>query len=301
MNIAEVLAQLYEDGLGLPSGAAGGQQEGRPQQQPGAPTRDAGFARSQQFGGLGGAGQSLGPSLAGRPMSNQTGIRAVVSANVKIIVNEFNNSLIIQATEADYQFLLETIRQLDVLPRQVLIEARIYSVELRDDLSFGVAAFLQARGAATPGGEGQEPTSGGPPTTGQISAEGTLTVVTRTFLGQERQLEAVINALRTKTDVEIVEAPRLLALDGMQAQINVGAEVPVTTASFGDPLRAGSATSFVNSIQFRPTGVTLLIMPRISASGIVMMDLAIEVSSASGAALTPTIKPELCDHLSNCP
>ena len=30
-------------------------------------------------------------------------------------------------------------------------------------------------------------------------------------------------------------------------------------------------------------------MPRISASGIVTMDLAIEVSSASGAALTPTI------------
>ncbi len=65
--------------------------------------------------------------------------------------------------------------------------------------------------------------------------------------------------------------------------------MPVTTASFGDPLLAGSATNFVNSIQYRPTGVTLLIMPRISASGIVTMDLAIEVSSSTGQALTPTI------------
>ena len=287
MNIAGVLAQLYQDGFSLSSEGAGGQQGGW--QQPAAPTRDASFVPLQQFGGLGGSGQALGPSLAGRPMSNQTGIRAVVSENAKIIVNEFNNSLIVQATEVDYQFLLETIKQLDVLPRQVLIEAKIYSVELRDDLSFGVAAFLQERGAAMLSEGGQEPTSGGPATTGQISAEGTLSVMTRAFIGQGRQLEALVNALRSKTNVEIMEAPHLLALDGMQAQINVGAEVPVTTASFGDPLRAGSATAFVNSIQFRPTGVTLLIMPRISASGIVMMDLAIEVSSASGAALTPTI------------
>ena len=267
MNIAEVLAQLYQDGLGLPSSPSSAQdQEGRPQQ-PFAQRREPGFVSRQQ----------LGPSLAGRPMSTQSGILAVVSGNVKIIVNEFNNSLIIQATEADYQFLLLTIQQLDVLPRQVLIEVKIYSVELRDDLSFGVAAFLQERG-----------TTEGPATTGQISPEGALSFTTRTFFG-DRELQATINALRTKTNVEIVEAPRLLALDGMQAQINVGAEVPVTTASFGDPLRAGNANSFVNSIQFRPTGVTMLIMPRISASGIVAMDLAIEVSSATGAALTPTI------------
>ena len=275
MNIADVLAQLYQDGFGLPSGAAGQIQEGQPQQ-PTAQRREPGFVSPAQQ-----AFPQLGPSLVGRPMSTQSGVRAVVAANIKIIVNEFNNSLIIQATEADYQFLLQTIKQLDVLPRQVWIDARIYSVELRDDLSFGVAAFLQKRGAMTANGE--------PATTGQISPEGALSVATRTFIGRARELEAVINALRSKTDVQILEAPQLLAIDGMQAQINVGAEVPVTTSSFGDPLRAGTASAFVNQIQFRPTGTTLLIMPRISASGIVAMDLAIEVSSATGPALTPTI------------
>jgi general secretion pathway protein D len=102
-------------------------------------------------------------------------------------------------------------------------------------------------------------------------------------------LEVAITALRSKTNVEILEAPMILAMDGVQAQINIGAEVPVTTASFGDPLQGGSQNNFINSIQFRPTGVTMLIFPRISASGVVTMDLAIEVSSATGAALTPTI------------
>jgi general secretion pathway protein D len=97
-----------------------------------------------------------------------------------------------------------------------------------------------------------------------------------------------VNALRSKTNVEILDAPRVMALDGTPASINVGSEVPVTTASYGNPLQSGT-TNFINTIQFRPTGTTLLIVPRISASGIVTMDVVIEVSNATGPALTPTI------------
>ncbi len=296
-NIAEVLAQLYQDGTGLPSGPS---KEGEQQAQAQRPTREAGFLPPSQRGPMAGIRSELGPALTGRPGVRQAGVRAVVSGNVKIIVNEFNNSLIIQATEADYQFLLQTIRQLDVLPRQVILEARIYAVELRDELSFGVSAFLRERGSTTipdPENPGETITvpTGGSATTGEISAPsgespgGALRAATRAFIGLGRQLDAIIVALSSKTNVELLEAPRLLATDGMQATINVGAEVPVTTSSFGDPLRSGSAGAFINSIQFRPTGTTLLILPRISASGIVTMDLAIEVSSAVGQALTPTI------------
>ena len=269
-NIAEILGQLYQDGFGFAS-LQEGQAQGAQPQQPVRPPREP--ALSSAF-----RGGKLGPSLQGRPLSAQLGTRSVGGANLKIIVNDFNNSLIIQATEADYQLLLQTIKQLDILPRQVLIEAKLYSVELQDDLSFGVTAFLEAR-------EG----IGGPATVGQISSGGALSVATRAMIGGSRQLEAAIIALRSRTNVELLEAPRILAMDGIQASINVGAEVPVTTASFGDPLQAGSQTNFINSIQFRPTGVTLLILPRISASGIVTMDIAIEVSSAVGSTLTPTI------------
>jgi general secretion pathway protein D len=273
-NIASILSQLYQDGVAVPSAMGGAAQEGQAQQ----PVAEPGFVPAGQQGLQGRfRGSELGPSLTGRPMASGSDIRSVVSGNIKIIVNEFNNSLIIQATESDYQFLLLTIRQLDVLPRQVLIEAKIYNVELQDNLSYGVSAFLEAGDPAL-----------GPSTTGSI-LDGTLSATTTAFIGSSRQLRAVITALSAKTNVQILEAPRILALDGVQAQINIGAEVPVTTASFGDPLQSGSSTNFVNSIQFRPTGVTLLIMPRISASGIVTMDLAIEVSSATGQALTPTI------------
>ena len=267
-NIANILSQLYQDGVGLPSMAEGGQL----QQQ----ATEPGFVPAQQLPQERFRGGALGPSLTGRPMASGSDIRAVVTGNIKIVVNEFNNSLIIQATEGEYQFLLQTIRQLDVLPRQVLIEAKIYAVELQDNLSYGVSMFLEAANPDL-----------GPATIGSI-VDGTLSARTVAFIGSNRQLRTIITALSAKTNVRILEAPRILALDGVQASINIGAEVPVTTASFGDPLQSGS-TNFVNSIQFRPTGVTLLIMPRISASGIVTMDLAIEVSQATGQALTPTI------------
>jgi len=281
-NIGEVLAQLYEGGEGLPTSATGGEEkEGEPRR----PTQEAGFREERERrrgGGLGGGG--MGPSLAGRPMSTQSDIRAVKAGNVRIIVNEFNNSLIIQSTEADYRFLLQTIKQLDVLPRQVLIEGRIYSVDLTDNLSFGVAAFLRSKQS------GEAATTGSISGPGDGGSGGTFSAITRAVIGESRELEATINALRSQTNVKLIEAPRLMAVDGMQASINVGAEVPVTTSSYGNPLGGlGGAQNFVSSIQFRPTGTTLLIMPRISAGGIVTMDLAIEVSSASGAALTPTI------------
>ncbi len=289
LNIADVLAQLYQDGMGLPSSATGELREGQQGSQQGRQQQEAGFIPGQpnpnnlfNQGGQRGIRSELGPSLTGRPMTSQQGVRAIVAGNVKVIVNEFNNSLIVQSTQADYDFLLETIRQLDILPRQVLIEAKIYSVELQDDLSFGVAAFLEAQGVT-----GTETAT--PATTASIAATGAFAGTTRTMIGLSRQLEATINALRKKTNVEIMEAPRLLAMDGMQATFNVGAEVPVTTASFGNPVQSGTNNAFVNSIQFRPTGTTLLIVPRISASGIVTMDVAVEISSATGAALTPTI------------
>ena len=283
-NIAEILSQLYSDGAGLPSG--GGTPEEQEHQQQARRERqreESAFLPEQQgrFGSGVSGGLPLGPALGGRSASS--GVRAaVVTGDIKIIVNEFNNSLVIQGTEADYQFLRQTIEQLDVLPRQVLIEAKIYAVELRNDLSFGISWFLQDRLEDL-----------GHPTTGSITRVGEeggggISAATRIFIGAGRQLDIVVDALRTKTNVEILEAPTLLVVDGTEAQINVGAEVPVTTASFGNPL-GGGGSSFVNSISFRPTGTTLLLMPRISASGIVYMDLAIEVSNATGPALTPTI------------
>lgn len=331
VQIAQILAELYQDGMGLPSSAlpsssqpgvgvsgetAGAQtsrqfvQRGSQYGQVGAYGGYGGYGGDYggygnygsygsygSYGGYGGYGREplargaygsslgmrqLGPALSA---ASQSQIRSIYAGNVKLVVNEFNNTLIVQGTEADIQFILDTVKQLDTLPRQVVVEARIYSVELRDDLNYGVSAFLQAQGVGATGEGGAFV----PATTGSVSSGGELTVSTRAMVGSEREIQAILKALRDKTNVEVLEAPRVLALDGTPASINIGAEVPVTSASWGDPIQSGT-TTFINSIQFRPTGTTLLFVPRISAGGVITMDVVLEVSSATGPTLTPTIQ-----------
>ena len=72
------------------------------------------------------------------------------TGNVKIITDQTNNALVIQATPQEYAIIEDTIEQLDILPRQVLIDAQIYEVVLDDSLAFGLSASLQNRGTLQP-------------------------------------------------------------------------------------------------------------------------------------------------------
>ena len=65
--------------------------------------------------------------------------------DIRIVADPQNNALIVQCSPEDFELIQETIRELDRVPRQVLINVRIYEVVLTDELSLGVSAFLQDR------------------------------------------------------------------------------------------------------------------------------------------------------------
>ena len=225
-------------------------------------------------GGYGsyGTGQQLGPRL-NQPMGVTSqfltgGSFVGLQGLVRMVVDDINNSLIIQSSAADYQFLLETIKKMDVLPRQAVIDARIFEVDLTDALSFGISGALQAAA------------SGKQLTTGALdAASGALTASTFAFVGNDREILLALNALRTKTKVRVLEAPSVLALDGSMARIVVGAEVPYPAGTF-----ATGIGNVQTSVNYRDTGISLIVVPRISASGSVTLDVAQEVS-APGAVV----------------
>jgi general secretion pathway protein D len=235
-------------GFGNPGGVIGGQQSGiggpRLNQQP---TLSSQILTASQFSGLQGA--------------------------VRIVADDINNSLIVQGSPADYAFLLDTIKRMDVLPRQAIIEARIFEIDLTDDLSFGVSATL---GAIQTGQQ---------LTTGSIdAATGALSASSFAFIGSSREILASLSALRQKTKVKILEAPAVLAIDGQMAHIQVGGQVPVPGFSY-----VGAAGGATTSVSYANTGTELEITPRISASGTVTLDVAQSVTSeGTASALGPT-------------
>lgn len=306
-NIASILSQLYSEGGGSGSSTTGSRQnQGRQS------TLGGGGAGSRTSGGLSGGnsafggggsgglgsniqlqgGQQLGPQLSGS-LNIESGMISGSSGNMRIVVDDLNNSLVIYATQPDYEYLLQTVKLLDVLPRQVLIEAKIFMVTLTNELSMGVQWYFEKLGGVT--------TTDDDTTTSVRTRRTTDASIGASKAGQfmgstvfqvlnAKQIAAGLTALRTKTNLKVLEAPSILALDGQQAKIEVGDEVPISTSTYSSALNVVNTNSYYNQIQYRPTGVILAVSPRITASGMVTMEIAQEVSQVTGGSdLTPKI------------
>ena len=214
------------------------------------------------------AGQTPAQAGAGA----EVGTAFLPTGNVKIISDETNNALVIQATPQEYAIIEDTIEQLDILPRQVLIDAQIYEVILDDSLAFGLSASLQNRGTLQPA---QTTASfiGNPPS---------LAVQTFAFIGRSRELFMFLHASENRSRVRTLSAPSVLVSDNQTAQFTVGADIPVPVSSSASGVQApGGGTLFAQTIQRRSIGVIMQVTPLINDSGNVTLEISQEVSQAS--------------------
>ena len=199
----------------------------------------------------------------------------------RIIADTVTNSLIIHATPQEYEEILLTIEQLDLLPRQVLVDAQIYEVTLDDSLSFGVTHTLQNR--QTLGvTETTASFAGSPPS---------LAATTFSLVGRTRQLVTFLNAAENRSRVRTISAPSVLVSDNMQAQFQVGAEIPIPTSSSITPVQAAGTNLFAQTIQFRETGVLLNVLPQINEGGRVTLTIEQEISQAGANTTSDIVAP----------
>lgn len=207
------------------------------------------------------------------------------SRGPKIIPNPFDNTLLIQGTREEYDSILRLLRDIDVAPRQVLIEAKIYEVALTGALASGVSAFLQQRGADSPGTDLA-------PTRKPLGSlrDGVSLLSAGTLVGQTRELLAFLSLQETSSKARVLSAPSVIATDSVPAAINVGTEVPTLTAQAVTDAQSGGSSLFANSIQTRNSGVTLAIVARVNPSGIVTLMVQQEVSSPQAPSPTAAIQ-----------
>lgn len=253
------------------------------------PASDLAEALTQVFGGSGGAGLGGGASFApnetlasastdGAVPAASTGAQLAIGGDdVRVFANEVNNTLVVRSSPETYQRIVAVIRQLDVAPMQVLIEATIAEVQLNNQLNYGVQTYLQNSRRTLVNSSGNSANIGG-------SYPG---FVASYVTGGA---EVVLSALDSVTQLNVISNPRLMVLDNQSARLNVGDEVPIITqqqqGSSGD-------SNIVNQVQFRQTGIVLEVSPRISSSGLVTLEIRQETSNvvedASTGSLTPTI------------
>lgn len=207
-----------------------------------------------------------------KPASATNSIAITESSQVKIIADEVSNTLVIMGTARDYEMVESAIRKLDVLPKQVLVEATIAEVTLGGDLSFGVEWFFKNGGFSdTKSGQGQL----------SLGTDGISSITpgfSYSIIDAASNVRFVLNTLESETNVQVLSSPSVMVLDNNSATINVGDDIPVPTRQSTSNTDPNAPT--VNEIEYRTTGILLEISPRINEGGLVTLDVKQEVSDA---------------------
>lgn len=184
---------------------------------------------------------------------------------LRVIADESNNALVILASEKQHRLIRRALRDLDVPPLQVLIEATIAEVTLNNELRFGLQWFFNSRNSEF---------------TLSNFTTGAVSPVFPGFsyvLDNSNDVRLVLDALEGVTDVRVVSSPQLMVLNNQTAFLQVGDQVPVATRSAQSTI--DPAAPIVSTIEFKDTGVILQVTPRVNAGGLVILDIEQEVSS----------------------
>lgn len=185
-----------------------------------------------------------------------------VVGEVRIVPDERTNALIIKATAHDYDVVKETIKKLDILPRQVIIEVLVAEVALSDNFNLGIEWFIKTGMFAF----------------SQSFGLGAASGLVATFV-DSNDVRAFLTTLSTITKVNVVTSPHLLARDNKAARMQIGQEVPIVTGS--QSTLTGAALGGQNvfqTIQQRDIGRILNITPHVTEKRQVTLDINLEIS-----------------------
>jgi len=233
--------------------------------------------------------------------------RAGGGQKTTIEADEGTNALIITANTGEMAALEAVIQRLDIRRAQVLVEAIIVEMDIIDGQDLG----LQWLFAAEDGGFGSNINNNDsragniagailPPDDDDASTNddfdlgdlaGALASTPGLSLGwgtleDDLSIAVILNALKERTNANILSTPSLLTLDNQEAFITVGQNVPFVTGSFTNTGAGGDgAQNPFQTIERENVGVTLTVTPHINEGDAVVLDIEQEVSSVSSASV----------------
>jgi general secretion pathway protein D len=232
--------------------------------------------------------RSRGPPGAGVPGAPGEGARAL--GEVRFVADEVTNAVIVTTYPRIWKEIEETIKQLDRMPRQVLIEVLAAEVSLTDDTKLGIEwAVRSGKFSATSSPSGTLPSKlplsliplGGPVPMGLTA----FAFATDKFL-------SALNALAIEDRVNVLSSPSIMTTENKKAVINVSTSVPIVTSQ-QVPVATGGITgnSITQAVEYRDAGVILTVTPRIGEQGTVALEVRQEVNEVGAPEPPPINSP----------
>ncbi|MBF0218658.1 MAG: type II secretion system secretin GspD [Gammaproteobacteria bacterium] len=288
-DLATLLNQIYGDvdANGAVTGSTGSAARVAPREQA-VTLKSGGLGASlgsstSSFGsstsGLSSSASSTTPAASGvnsqSSANNSAPVTVITPDGVRIVANEQNNSLVIVANARQFRKIEQALKQLDEVPLQVLIEARVMEISLDDELKYGLQWFFES----IKGDKTRQLSWDNSLDNSSTSGLGTLFPgVNFSMVSSSGDIHAIFGALAKKSLLKILSAPSVMVLDNQAARIQVGDQIPIATLQQSGT----SADSIIStSIQYRDTGIVLDVKPRVNPGGLVVMDIVQEVSDVA--------------------
>lgn len=215
-----------------------------------------------------------------RATDMKTQVDAVVSAEgrtARCTADENNNALVVTDTSLGLDATARLIRNLDRVPKQVMIEVKLVEVSLDNSFELGVDWGF-ANNASGVSGKINMP---GPLAGGNTYA-GAFTF--NKVLGNFSINNAVIAAAVKKGKLKVLSDPKVVSLNNKEATINITDQNPYTTLE--TTVGSGGATSQTQKVTYVPSGIVLKVTPAINSDGRISMHIIPSVSQASGGTST---------------
>lgn len=223
------------------------------------------------------------------------------TAHSRLSVDVASNSLLFYGTESEASQIRRMLDTIDIPYQQVSLEAKVVAIQKDAAKKLGVE-WEWSKFPQTPeyesGTETLTSTVWNSATNSYETVSQTVpkTKVTRTWKDGSESVPGVIqfghgasghpfelyyaaklNALVSDGKANILAKPNILAINGKEAVINIGGEVPVPTV-------ATTNSTTTTSIQYREAGIILKYTPRINRGGYITATVHTEVSSPSYVA-----------------
>ncbi|MES2917502.1 MAG: type II secretion system secretin GspD [Pseudomonadota bacterium] len=237
----------------------------------------------------GDGGRTGAPAGAPAGGAGAAGAVAINANGVGLIADESLNALVVRADPAFMREIAKVIDQLDQRRSQVLIQAAIVEVSGDNARQLGVQwaagdptkgiGLINFSAAGTPLASLATAALAENPALTAISEGATLgfgksetdASGNRTFYG------ALIQALASVTNANLLSTPSVMTLDNQEAKIVVGQNVPFIT---GTSTSASSTTANpFQTIERQDVGITLRVKPSIGEGGTVRLEIEQEVSA----------------------
>lgn len=179
--------------------------------------------------------------------------------------------LVVEDTIAGHQRIAQYIAQIDIPPRQVLIEAHVLQISLDEQERHGI----NWRGIAHLG-------KGGIEIEGKNFADDPGNDPALIVRVNGSDMDGLIELIREQTNSRTLASPKLSVVNRQEAKIQIGQRLPYSVSTT-------TQTTTVQSVEFLDVGIVLTVEPVITEDGNVLMTVFPKVS---GGKITENGFPE---------